>query len=1129
MPLADFTVQPLSGFVHATEFTFSANTSGTEYLVWDIGDGTPFIYNDSTVLHTYKFPGIYNVSLTAIDIFGNSNVKSYNLNVELLLRDYVVFTHIPERFANPGIKTETPFKIQVQSSQITQPLVVDLFATNSKSIPYEHVPKQWSFLNPTWRFYDKNDNIVTSLNIPHENVYYNGKVVAVSGEAEFYFVDSTSTGNPSENCPLLLTCNLQTSGFQFPNESAIYPYPSYANNKNVRSACLWLVNDLRPDLLKVTRNYIDEQLPEQWQNIKIPFIVTAHSNRDLRIPGSKSEISDIIFSYPDNNNAGLKYPVEITLTNLLTSDYTIDEAPLNFQAKDEQNFRTGGYLFTTCTSKVSANSVTISVKTTANNEVYDLEESFIDPYLLGPNSFVWISNPNRNTINRVNLIPYPSSCKDIQHFKNNKILVEGNIIQTEVPYITASDLFNYNLTGFSGIYGIAIDPRNFDFYAADAELDCLYKFNSTGTLLSTYSFTNILTSENFEAFTPANISLDQNYNIWISLFNSVSVLKFDPNFNLLFNTAPSGSPITTQVLSSNLVTTSTSASFIEALSTTFTDFELIEVSEGTFLDDVGIQYTFTETVEDPFESYQIFDGDFLLKPPSVETDRLNNCWVTYAHPLCSILVKYSPTGKMLSKITLPQYSTPGDMAITPNNNVWVANNFNPLLTTGNIQLYHSELNSVLYTIEDIPRPGYLALDLNNNLWFTFGTRNIGCFNYQSNELVVWPVQLGGRITTPTSLETFLTGDEVESSVYLEDEELGGIAVDPYNRVWVIDAYSNTVTIIPSATPDFDTTLTRIYKIRPDSVISYYPDLQTGQTFTITVTSEINEVRSAQAVGDWTGNKWYQKYVTASLLTPVITGESLPFSIETFYNKHQIRKINDSYNMSEYLQSLAKPENLAKNDVLWNQFIPSVVGSGKDSNKEDIGRKIYEAIANFNINHTDIDTCNIDQLLSLAEQTGVDYLDYGVKLPNDIAYMFEIASIPRHKLYGFLNVTPDLRKSLGEMLDPFTVNLTANNNIIILSKLDNSISLYKPPTDNGLNVYPLTAHNFPGYAQPVTQYYAFYNYRPFYDKQFIESLIDWESPYTYLTPTLSTFEDWYGDEGILEKTFNYLLTKNLFDK
>jgi len=1128
MSLADFTVLPLSGFVHATEFTFTGKTSGVEYFVWDLGDNTPLIYNNPEPKHIYKFPGSYNVTLTSIDIFGNSSVKSKEVDVDLLLRDYVVFTSIPERFANPGLKTETPFKILVQSSQIDQPLVVDLFATNSKSIPYEHVPKQWSFLNPTWRFYDKDNNIVTSLTIPRNNVYYNNKVVAVSGEAEFYFVDSTSTGNPSENCPLLITCNLQTSGFTFPQESAIYPYPSYANNKNVRSACLWLVNDLRPDLLKITRNYIDDQLPTQWTDIKIPFIITAHSNRALRIPGSKSEVSDIIFSYPNNNQAGLKYPVEVTLSNLTSSQYTVDEAPLNFQAKDEQNFRTGGYLFTTCTSKASGSNITITAKTTANNEVYDLSNSFIDPYLLGPNSFVWISNPNRHTINRINLIPYPSTCKDIQYFKDNKILVEGNIIQTEVPYLTTSDLFNYNLTGFSGIYGIAIDPRNFDFYAADAELDRLYKFTSTGTLISSYSFTNILTSQYFEAFTPGNISLDKDFNIWVSLFNSVSVLKFDSNFNLLFNTAPSGSPTITQVLSNNLVTTTTSASFIHTLSTTLTGFELFDISPGMFENEAGIRYTFKQVIEDPFESYQIFDGDYLMKPPSVETDRESNCWVSYAHPLCSILVKYSPTGKMLSKISLPLYSTPGDMAITPDNNIWVANSFNSLLTTGNIQLYHSELNSVLFTIENIPRPGNLALDLNNNLWFTFGARNIGCYNYQTNDLAVWPVQVGGRISAGSSLESILSGSQVLPD-YLEDEELGGIAVDAYNRVWVIDSYSNTVTIIPSATPDFDSSLVRIYKIRPDSVIGYYPDIRTGETITVIASGDINEFRSAQAIGDWTGNKWYQKYVTANLLTPTITGTSLPFNIDPFVNKHQIRKINDSYDMSAYLKSLAKPENLASNNVLWNQFMPGVLGNGADSNKEDIGRKVYEAIANFNINHTDIDTCKIDQLLSLAEQTGVDYLDYAVKLPQDIAYMFEIASIPRHKLYGLPNITSILSESLGEMLDPFTTNLTANNSILLLSKLDNTLSLYKPPLDNGLLVYPITAHNFPGYAEPVTRNYVFYEYKPQYDKAYIENLIDWDSPYTSLTPNLSTVDDWYKDGGIAETTFNYLLNKNLFYK
>jgi len=46
------------------------------------------------------------------------------------------------------------------------------------------------------------------------------------------------------------------------------------------------------------------------------------------------------------------------------------------------------------------------------------------------------------------------------------------------------------MTGFSGIYGIAIDPRDYSIVAADAEADMLYRFTNTGVLTASYNLYN---------------------------------------------------------------------------------------------------------------------------------------------------------------------------------------------------------------------------------------------------------------------------------------------------------------------------------------------------------------------------------------------------------------------------------------------------------------------------------------------------------------------------------------------------------------------------------------------------------------------------------------------------------------
>lgn len=1064
---ASFTVSPTSGDVYATNFTFVNTTTATETvqkIVWNFGDNTNLVYNTSQPTHIFNYPGSYDVSLTVTDKTGLENTFIQSINVDYVYRDYVLFTEIPEKYSNPGTKTSTPFKVQVITSQLDKPIFLDLFCVNSNSIPYEHVPERWSFLNPTWKFTDTNDTVISVLSVEGKPVYKNGYQVALSGEAEFYFIDSTSTGNPQENCPLLITCTLQTSGFTYPSESNIYSYASYANNKNARATTLWYVNDLQPDLLKVTSNYIDEMYPRYWESVKIPFIITAHSDRSYKIPEASSSTSDIIFTYPFNNAIGLISEVSAVIPQLPLSSYVVDEAPLYFQRYDNNNFRIGGYIFTTITTQDVTNNATIQASAT----IYPSQSIPLNtfPYAGGvaPNPFIVISNPEQNTLNKITLIPYPTNCTDINYFKTQKILVDGIVKEIQTPILSTTSTFNYTMSGFSGIYGVAIDPRNYDILACDAELDCIYKFSSTGNLLSTLQLSTIGGYSSVSAaYTPSCISIDQNYNFWITLFNSVSVLKFDKDFNLSYTVQPTG---------------------------------------------VDASY--------------IFDSDFIIKPPVVETDKNNNCWVTYAHPLCSLLVNYGSTGNVLKQIVLNNYSVPVDLAIDVNNNIWVANTYNVLSADGSIQLYNSTTGTLITSITGIPRPGYLTLDKNNNLWFTHSIDGLGYYNTSTDQLFVW--QIGNNaISLVNQISNFRT-----TETYTNDEIIAGIGVDVFDRVWIIDSYNNTAKIILSATPQFTNNDIRTIAVRPNSVLGYYIDLITGSTYTESLSTY--KYKSAQAIGDWTGNKWYQKYITSSQLSAkVITGESTPFNIYPFTNENQIRRVNESFNTAEYLKSLALPEILQNNPTLWDKFFVAAVGNAALSANEDIGQITYERIANFLQNHADIDTCNIDQLLSLAQETLTPAADYSAELPAEIKRMLDIASVSRSKLWGIPDLTPNIKSSLGQELNPYTHTLTADTKIILRSKLDNTYTLYTVPMLNDQIVYPLSSLEGYGFAQPVTINYLFYDFIPAYSGNYIENVIDWNSTLTTLNSTISTFEQWYGENGVLETTFNYLLTKNLFLK
>jgi len=1061
MVTAFFTVSPSAGNVYETEFTVNNLTQGNIHrYIWDFSEGE-LLYDIKTPSFIYNSNGIKTISLTAVDINGNIDSYSTTVTADYLYRDYLIFTQIPEVFSNPGLPTETPFKIQVLTSQINQQLYVDLYAVNSQSIPYEFVSRRWSFLNPTWYFLDKNKNKITTLPIPSTPIYYNNRVVGTSGEADFYFVDSISNGDTGQTPPILITATLQTSGFNNINDSKITNYPSYSNNETVRAGVLWQVNDLSPALLKVTSNYLDPIPKQKWSSIKIPFIISCHGNKSYRFSGANDKTSEILFTYPQNNEIGKQQKILVSLSGVKTEDYSIDEEPLYFQSVDADGFRTGGYVFTTLTSHATANNTAIVAQVTAFYIPQESNEKFPYPAGFAPNPFAWISNSGHKTLNKITAVPYLVGNTTIDYFKEKEILIDGYIKQIQVPSLITNSTFNYTMSGISGIYSIAIDPRNNDVIGADAEQDCIYKFSANGVLLSTLQLSSISQLNPIHnAHTPSQVSIDENYNIWVSLFNSISVLKFDEHFNFLFGVVPNND----------------------------------------------------------YEYDAVYEGDFIFKPPYIETDKYNNCWATYSSPASSLLVQYSSTGDVLAQIQLEEFCTPTNIAINHDNNVWVAKPYYLTDETGKIDLYSSTTYNLLSSFDNIFRPDNIVLDRHSNLWFLFGDRRIGHINTSTNIKTTWSVSTDDTLDNPFTEEIILTKSEKQ-----KDSTLTGLTIDAYNRVWLLDSLNNNVWVL-SASPQFDKQPIRKIKVVPNSPIGYYSNITNFTTYTLP-----NKQQNLYASGDWTGNKWYQKYVTLQNISAIpVSGVSNFFNIEPFVNNYQVARVNSTFNMASYLQSLALPDNLSTRTGFFEQFLGAVIGNSLSSNYQDIGKTVYEKIANFTEYHGDIDTCGIDQLLSYATLTQTPVLNYKAELPVDIKDFLNIASIPRQKLWGMPDEIPLLSQStdISNLLNSQTSLITAGKLLSLRNKFDGKFTVIQVPPKNTTLVYPLSEFLGYGLEQPITIKYDIFNFEPKYTGDYIENTIDWNNIQTTLNRELSTFEDWYGDDGAIVNSFNYILTKNI---
>jgi hypothetical protein len=565
----------------------------------------------------------------------------------------------PSEISNRQI---VPFKINITAPDIGEH-VIDLYAQYSNSRPHQE-PHKWSHLVPQWRFTDVDGNIIDSITTTDTPVYSGTDIIGVSGVAEFYFIDDSASTYAH---PVIIWTTMQVSGLPLYSESKdeMITNPSYANSKIV-TFLPYFVNGLSPTELHITRNGVDPLSSSvYWINQKIPSVITIHGSNDLIDFCGYNTGPSMIYDYPSANDIGFsngeinKQIITLGVNDQIWNCLENSTSSAYFQAVDTQGFRMGGYSRNT----VVADLTTFNTQITAGANV-----TYVTPYRETP--FLWVANPDNNFLHK---IYYPN--------------VDSSIIVAITSWLeNQSDIFNvkYNtpflsnrpevmcLTGFGGIYGMAVD-QCYNVWATDAELDKIYKFNFTGDLLSSIDLSDstLLSSYGVSGgCTPSNISLDSVSSIWVSLFDSASVLKFNRN-------------------TGELVT--------------------IINPQGNQIQHIGG-----------------FGVDMDYKPTVVETDRNDNIWVSFTNTLCSTLQKYNSEGTPLFTVTLPTCSNPMDILIDYQNNVWVTltKHAGPPYLTGSVLKINGTTGSTISSISAI-HPEYITMDRTGNIFYTYGFNNVG--------------------------------------------------------------------------------------------------------------------------------------------------------------------------------------------------------------------------------------------------------------------------------------------------------------------------------------------------------------------------------------------------------------------
>ena len=77
------------------------------------------------------------------------------------IREALMFTSTPS-VGVPTVKTANPFTLTLSASN-TDTHVIDLYAENSRSRPYQNPQSRWGHLLPQWHFEDMSGNIINNI------------------------------------------------------------------------------------------------------------------------------------------------------------------------------------------------------------------------------------------------------------------------------------------------------------------------------------------------------------------------------------------------------------------------------------------------------------------------------------------------------------------------------------------------------------------------------------------------------------------------------------------------------------------------------------------------------------------------------------------------------------------------------------------------------------------------------------------------------------------------------------------------------------------------------------------------------------------------------------------------------
>lgn len=853
----EFSVSKTSGYANITRFMFDASAlNGKAYskFLWDFGDGIRS--REKTPSHIYLNPSSYNVRLNAYYTKTNFDIFEKQIDVDILINESIYFDFVPPpTFA--GHFNRYPFRVNITSSS-TEPHFIDLYANYSRSYSPQDPNNKWTFLRPQWRFLDKDGNQISKIQTKDtiikadENgmLSESGIVAGVTGTAEFYFVDDFYNFDLVEkNLPYTtIIATLETSAVAISQDfKGLNQGLPNGSNSLAQAIVPYMILWRTPDCLKITENGIREHSNPRWIDSDIPGIISP-TFKNLEYVDTLPDGNGVRLLQPDSFFTEY-IPFDNSKSLSLTASFyglssNISPKPLEFKYVDDSTYKVAGYYKGSFNVANSALNKSLTATTVFN--IPNLSANLFNPIM-------WIPNGAAGLLNNVQYIKNPYTAQ--LYVKNNEVNNQDKAIVKafEMPILRNPNFYTDGsaITGFHSIECIAaMNAPNYHAWCLDSDLDKMYRVSSNGNILCSIDFKKLL---NVDFASPAYCALDSEQNIWVTLFDTTSTLKFNSDGKLLFAVQP--------------------------LTHTYPSTAILTNSNYTSTFNWVYDSTYYKLTSDSFKYFQNF-----INPTGVDVDTKNNAWITFSNPFSSYVSKVSSNGFVLSSIYFPLCSSPQEIVCDKYDNVWIALSNNVYRNLNYLQKRNTN-GVLLSTFGPFNGLNYLTIDNKQNPWFTHSYQYIGCV--ESGNVKSYKIPLNdiySNIPNWVDTKTFLLKNSAENLITYSQDFTGTywdktnviviknaeVAPDDTNTGTYVIENKNTVSEYKITSDSFYISgihVASVYikpEIRAHAQISLSGNngIYASTVFNLTAKTFSNKIGNSAGL-DRADNGWYRCYISGS--------------------------------------------------------------------------------------------------------------------------------------------------------------------------------------------------------------------------------------------------------------------------